>query len=101
MIKIDCFSENRCEVIFKVVPVRPSNIVEKELGKDVAKNSPDYYVADNGNIYRHMRSVALNHSIEVLKEMQEEAQREFSQKIAHLKKKLDEFRRLQKLTKEE
>ena len=101
MIKIDRFFDDGCEVTLKVLPIRPCNIVEKELGKDVARNSPDYYIAGDGNIYKVVNRVALTHTLTKLREMQKEAQETFSQKIHNLKESLDKFKRLQKLAKKE
>lgn len=107
MIKIDRFTKEYtegkryCEITLKVSPIRPCNIVEEKLGKDVAENSSEYYIADDGGFYKTVKPVAITHTIERLKEMQKEAQEGFTLRITQLKESLDKFKRLQKLAKKE
>lgn len=100
MIKIQYFHNKECMVYLEVLPVRPTHIVEKKLGKIIADKKSDYYMDDDGKIWREVRCVLLTYSISDLKEMQEEVQEEFSKKIASLKKKLDEFKFLKEITEE-
>ena len=99
MIKITTIFDTACKVLLQVEPIRPARTYEYELGEAIAKNSVDYYIAEDKTIYKSVGSLRLDHPIQKLKEMQEEAQEEFSQRILKLKNKLDEFKLLQELNK--
>ncbi len=99
MIKITTIYDTVCKVLLQVEPFRPDRIYEEEIGEAIAKKSPDHVITNDGEIYKSISSLRLDHPIQKLKEMQEEAQEEFSQRILKLKNKMDEFKLLQELTK--
>lgn len=99
MIKITSFYEKRCSVLFKLEPTRPHRIFEPKLAEAIAKGSTDYKITKRGEIYGAVSGIGLEHSIGRLKEMQENAQEKFSERIQKLSKKVDEFKLLQELTK--
>ena len=100
MIKITSFSGGYCKLLFEVEPTRPANIHEPELGKAVAKDSPNYCI-EEGKIYRVIDSIDMECSIKKLYETQKDVQEEFSKKIHDLKKSLDKFKLLQEFAKKE
>ena len=102
MIKIDNYkSSNYCKVYFAVDAMRPSQIWETKIGLAAAQKSQDYLVTSDEKIYKIATSVPCSQSIEDLKSTQEAAQEEFSLKIQVLRKKLEDFKLLQKLIKAE
>lgn len=100
MIKIDSFYEQRCKVLFEVESMRPARVYEPELGLAVAKKLTDYFIdPHDGKIYYSPGSIDLEHSIGKLKEIQQQAQEKFSQRIQKLKNQVNQFKLLQELTK--
>ena len=99
MIKIISFFEQKCEVKIEVEPTRHFQIYERELGEAVAKRSVDYHLAKDGIIYYSVGYIDLDHTLKRLKEMKEQAQEKFSQRIQKLRNEVDKFKLLQELTK--
>ncbi|MCK4646642.1 MAG: hypothetical protein KAU46_10345 [Candidatus Aminicenantes bacterium] len=103
MIKIDNYHQSGyCRVYLEIEATRPAGIWEEKIGLALAeKSSAKYSIDKNETIYKIENSVHSDKSINDLKQMQKEAQGEFSQKIQTLRKRMDELKLLQKLIKKE
>jgi len=97
MIKIRNFGGEACQVDFELEPTRHYKIYEYELGREMAARLSNYYVTKDGEIYKSV-DVDIHHPLTKLKEMHEELREEFSEKISAYRKKVDEFRFLQRIT---
>ena len=101
MIKITTFFDvKECRVEFELEPVRPFRIFEPEIGKEIAEKLPNYYVTKDGKI-SVVCTIGTDHTISRLREMQEDEQKEFSERIAQFKKKVDEFKSIQRIIKKQ
>lgn len=101
MIEITSITSMQCDLRLAVDPVRPQRQWEENIGLAIAMKLPEYLVTKENEIYRIVKAVSLELTLQKLKEMREEAQEEFSQKINTMKKRLDELKLLQKIINKE
>lgn len=101
MIEITSITATQCNLRFEIDPVRPRRQWEENIGLAIAMKLPEYFVSKEDTIYKIRDSVSLELTLQQLKEMRDEAQEEFSQRINTMKKRLDELKLLQKIIKKE
>lgn len=101
MVRITKFYQTRgidhqCQVEFELEPIRNVRIFEREVARAIAKQNHKYSAREDGKFYVVL-NVGIEHPIERLKEIHEELQEDFSQKIADFRKKVDEFKVIQEV----